>query len=135
VQYECNGDLGSHSCCIYALKIETGFDYMKKTLLGLLLLMMGWVSSGVAEELESVDFSRPVMFNSDMDQHGTFIAGDLLTSPLLRSMFDLSVNEVNRDYVRICLNSQNTCRVVRRDSRVYLVVSNGKTKFDNSVTK
>ena len=108
---------------------------MRKTLLGLLLLMIGWMSTGGAEELESVDFSRPVLFNSDMDQHGTFIASDLLTSPLLRSMFDLSVNEVTRDYVRICLNSQNTCRVVRRDSRVYLVVTDGKTKFDNSATK
>lgn len=108
---------------------------MKKILLMLLLLTAGWVNIGAAEELESVDFSRPVLFNSDMDQHGTFIAGDLLTSPLLRSMFDLSVNEVNRDYVRICLNEQNSCRVVRRDSRVYLVVSNGKTKFDNSASK
>lgn len=107
---------------------------MKRILLPM-LLALGWMNYGIAEDLESIDFSHPVLFSSDMDQHGTFIAGDLLTSPLLRSMFNLGVNEVNRDYVRICINSQNTCRVVKKDSRVYLVVSNGKTRFDNSAVK
>lgn len=85
-----------------------------------------------ASDLQMV--SQPLLFSGDMDQHGSFIAKDLQNSPLLRSMFSLSVNDVNSDLVRICLNSQSQCRVIKRDARVNLVVSKGKTYFDDSAS-
>lgn len=88
--------------------------------------------SAYAADLQVV--SQPILFNGDMEQHGSFIAKDLQTSPLLRSMFNLSVNDVNSELVRICLNPQNQCRVIRRDARVNLVVTNGKTRFDDQAS-
>ncbi len=95
----------------------------------LLLLVASCSFYAMASDLQMV--SQPLLFSGDMDQHGSFIAKDLQTSPLLRSMFNLSVNDVNSELVRICLNPQNQCRVIKRDSRVNLVVSKGRTHFDD----
>ena len=86
-----------------------------------------------ASAADSLLNQPPLLYSPDMDQHGAFVASDLLTSPLLRSMFNLSVNDVPPDSVRICLNQQTKCRVVRRDSKVYLVSSNGKARFDDTI--
>ena len=75
--------------------------------------------------------SQPVLFDPGIEQHGAFSAEDLRTSPLLRSMFNLSVNDVNSELVRICISPQNECRVIKRDEKVYLVSTNGRVKFDN----
>ena len=99
----------------------------KKLFLVLVMLLITSVS------FADTNLSQPILFSSDMEQHGTFTAEDLRTSPLLRSMFNLSVNEINHDLVRVCLNQQDKCRVIRRESKVSLVVVNGKVKFDDSM--
>ncbi|RTL01585.1 MAG: hypothetical protein EKK57_03960 [Proteobacteria bacterium] len=81
----------------------------------------------------AVSIAQPVLFDPGMEQHGSFFAEDLRTSPLLRSMFNLSVNDVNSDLVRICITQQNDCRVVHRSDKVYLVSRDGRVKFDDSV--
>ena len=75
--------------------------------------------------------TQPVLFDPGIEQHGAFSAEDLRTSPLLRSMFNLSVNDVNSELVRICISPQNDCRVIKRDEKVYLVSTDGRVKFDN----
>ncbi len=79
--------------------------------------------------------SQPIQLNSsDMEQHGAFVAGDLLNSPLLRSMFNLNVNNINSEMVRVCLNNhEEQCRVVKKESKVYLVTLNGKVSFDDQL--
>ena len=100
--------------------------------------MIGLLGSfGVANAFsnESNDMFASALYSTEMDSHGSFIAADLLTSPLLRSMFNLSANSINHDYVRICLIAKNQCRVVRADAKIFVVSSNGKVSFDDSVTK
>jgi ribosomal protein L36 len=99
----------------------------------LLLLVVGSLCFLKISSADPLLNQSPSLFGSDMDQHGAFVANDLLTSPLLRSMFNLSANDVPPDSVRICLNQQAKCRVVRRDSKVYVVSINGKSHFDDTI--
>lgn len=99
----------------------------------LLLFVIGTLCCLKISFADNLLGQSPSLFGSEMDQHGAFVASDLLTSPLLRSMFDLSANDVPPDSVRICLNQQAKCRVVRRDSKVYVVSSNGKSHFDDTI--
>lgn len=97
----------------------------------ILLLMTIWIMNPIASFAANI--AQPVLFDSGMEQHGSFFAEDLRTSPLLRSMFNLSVNDVNSDLVRICITSQNDCRVVHRSDKVYVVSRDGRVKFDDSM--
>lgn len=76
---------------------------------------------------------QPISFNSGFDQHGSFLADDLLSSPLLRSMFNVSAVKINKDLVRVCINDQfSECKIVKHDAKVYLETSNGRVKFDKA---
>lgn len=96
-----------------------------------LLFLSVFCLCSIANADNSNLLAQPVLFDSGMEQHGSFSAEDLRTSPLLRSMFNLSVNDVNGELVRVCINPQNECRVMRRDAKVYLVSNNGRVKFDD----
>jgi ribosomal protein L36 len=106
------------------LKVESMF---KKLMLFLAVFSLGLQASVLAENMTV----QPSLFNVDMEQHGTFVADDLRSSPLLRAMFNLSVNDINGELVRICVNQAEQCKVVKRDAKVYLVAANGKVEFDN----
>lgn len=110
-------------------RMNKGFGMLRKILVSALLLGCISFKISAAENI----LSQPIMFSSDMEQHGSFTAEDLRTSPLLRSMFNLSVNDVNQDFVRICINPKNQCRVIRRETKIGLVASNGQVKFDDSM--
>ncbi len=72
-------------------------------------------------------------FDNGLEQHGAFLADDLLTSPLLRSMFNVSAVKINNDLARVCINDQfNECKIVRRDAKVYLETINGRVKFEKN---
>ena len=109
--------------------MDEGFIMLRRILVSILLLSCISFRISAAENI----LSQPIMFSSDMEQHGLFTAEDLRTSPLLRSMFNLSVNDVNQDFVRICINPKNQCRVIRRETKIGLVASNGQVKFDDSM--
>jgi hypothetical protein len=110
-------------------RMSKGFGMLRRVLVSVLLLSCISFKISAAENI----LSQPIMFSSDMEQHGSFTAEDLRTSPLLRSMFNLSVNDVNQDFVRICINPKNQCRVIRRETKIGLVASNGQVKFDDSM--
>jgi hypothetical protein len=90
------------------------------------------VIDGVANSETSALIQQPVLFDSEIEQHGSFSADDLRTSPLLRSMFNVSVNSTGGDFVRVCISPQNDCRVIRHDAKVGLVSTNGRVKFDDN---
>ncbi|MDD3266104.1 MAG: hypothetical protein PHC75_02850 [Burkholderiales bacterium] len=70
-------------------------------------------------------------FDSGLEQHGAFLADDLLTSPLLRSMFNVSAVKINNDLVRVCINDQfSECKIVKSSAKVYLETVNGRVRFE-----
>lgn len=76
---------------------------------------------------------QPTSFDGGLEQHGSFLADDLLTSPLLRSMFNVSAVKINNDLVRVCINDQfNECKIVKHDAKVYLETINGRVRFEKN---
>lgn len=68
--------------------------------------------------------------NTGFDQHGSFTAEDLQHSPLLRSLFHLSSEQLGNNLARVCIEPSHQCKIVRNKDVVNVVNSNGIVKFD-----
>lgn len=106
-----------------SFKVEMMFKKITK----LIVAMLCYVN--IAYATDSV--IPPLGLGGDLVQHGSFSADDLSTSPLLRSMFNLSANDVGDNMIRVCISPQNDCKVVRRDATVNVVSDSGRVKFSN----
>ncbi len=79
----------------------------------------------------AAQLQNPSSLSVGMDQHGSFTVKDLQSSPLLKSLFSVSVEVVGNHLARVCIEPQHSCKVVRDTDTINIVNSNGVVKFDN----
>lgn len=71
------------------------------------------------------------VFDGGLDQHGSFTVNDLQSSPLLKSLFNMSVERTTNHLARVCILPQQDCKIVKDSDTINVVNSNGVVKFDN----